>query len=98
MSTKYRLYLLSDCWRKQIRPAALALANYLCQYCGVEPATQVHHLRGYACVGIEKPSDLLAVCDGCHRKLHDLPTPANDNRIRAANDNQLQLPLFLRSS
>jgi hypothetical protein len=94
MSDKYKLYLAADCWRKQTRPAALARAGYVCQYCGERPATEVHHLT-YRSVGQERPHDLLSVCQICHAKLHDLsaviPEPANDN--------QLPMPfLFVRKS
>jgi hypothetical protein len=92
MSAKYDAYLRADCWRKQTRPAALARAGYVCQArirCHGARATQAHH-NNYACVGDERPADLLAVCAACHRALHGRPEPAP----KAANDNEPMLPLF----
>ena len=96
-SPKYDSYLIADCWRKQTRPAALERANYICEArirCKGAWATEVHHKNGYACVGIEQPEDLMAVCSNCHCALHRKPP----KRPKAANDNQFELPLFGRSS
>jgi len=83
MPKAYDWFLVCDCWRTQIRPAALARASFRCQMCGKRRATEVHHLS-YKRIGNEPPQDLLAVCHPCHCELHGL---------RPANDNQILLPL-----
>jgi hypothetical protein len=101
---KYQKYLDSDCWKKQIRAAALERANYICEArirCKGAWATETHH-KNYACVGVERPEDLMAVCNNCHRALHQRPAkPANDNRQLELplNDNDpLAIPAFLKRS
>jgi 5-methylcytosine-specific restriction endonuclease McrA len=90
MSLKYDRYLQIDCWKKQLRCACLEQAKYICQArieCKGAWATEVHHKNGYDNVGVETLDELLACCRNCHRALHRLPKPANDNE-------QFELPLF----
>ena len=63
-------------WQKTVWEC-LALANHVCQRCHVRPAVTAHHLN-YDSLGFERPSDLLAICDECHERLH-YPEAANDN-------------------
>ena len=56
----------------------------MCQRCGEEEATQIHHLRHQADAdkdtgfidGFHKnhPGNLLGVCDACHEAFHDSDT------------------------
>src|SRR6266508_2712462 len=80
----YEWYLGSRFWAEK-RRAALERADYICQVCHKNPATEVHH-KTYERVFNELASDLVAICSPCHRKLHHL---------RPANDNQLRLPFPL---
>ena len=99
-SLKYGQYLLSDCWRMQLRPCCFQRAGYRCQAMVINAsgdpercprkATEVHHLT-YDRVGRERPEDLMAVCSQHHRVLHNKPLALP----RPANDNQLELPLEL---
>lgn len=91
MSARYDHYLRIDCWMKVMRRSVLERANHRCQCrkrCNGARATQVHHVS-YARLGKEQPQDLLAVCDACHRWLHNIAEP----KMIAANDNQLELAL-----
>jgi 5-methylcytosine-specific restriction endonuclease McrA len=65
----YDTYLKSPMWAKK-RAVVLKRANYICEGCLEKPATQVHHLT-YKHVGNEMLFDLVAICDDCHRIIHD---------------------------
>jgi hypothetical protein len=96
-SLKYNQFLRTDCWWNQTRLCCMERAGYYCEVMvmnvrGVamrcpRVATEVHHLT-YVRLGREKPEDLLAVCSAHHRALHNRPA-----KPRAANDNQLELPM-----
>lgn len=73
----YKKYVRLDCW-------ALRRNDYLkkysyCEACGRATdyigggrlPLQVHHLS-YERLGMELDSDLLAVCESCHRALHGM--------------------------
>ena len=62
-------YLKSDAWKRK-RALVLKRDGYRCVFCASR-ATQVHHKK-YAPQNIgREPIDwLVAVCDGCHGKLH----------------------------
>jgi len=64
----YREYLQSQEWAA-IRARVLLRAGRKCEGCG-EEATQVHHLT-YEHVFEEFLFELIAVCRGCHERLHD---------------------------
>lgn len=73
----YDDYLLTPAWRGR-REVVLGKANWVCQLCQTRPATQAHHLRyPKGCVPgstkwlrKERLSDLLAICERCHKGLH----------------------------
>jgi hypothetical protein len=81
--TAYHWYLGSAFWREKSQ-YILRRANYICEKCGIRPATEVHHLT-YERVFQEHPSDLLAVCRQCHAEIH-WRQPANDNQIQFVFD------------
>lgn len=64
----YNRYLQTPEWRER-RRRVMARANGICEGCGEREATQVHHLT-YTRVGHEMLFDLVAVCDACHRTIH----------------------------
>ena len=66
----YNVYLQSDVWKRK-RQRVLERANYLCESCMEEPATLVHHLT-YDRVGKEPLFDLVALCDNCHKQIHNI--------------------------
>lgn len=66
----YREYLQTDHW-KEMRRVALRRARYRCQLCHANTPLNVHH-RTYERRGCEEPSDLIALCEPCHRKFHDI--------------------------
>jgi hypothetical protein len=65
---EYAQYLQSDVW-KQKRKRVLKRANGVCEGCGENPATQVHHLT-YAHIQNEFLWELVAICDECHERVH----------------------------
>ena len=67
---EYRRYLKTDHW-KVTRAEALKRGHYKCHDCGSTTNLQVHHLT-YARRGHERQSDLVVVCDKCHKKRHGI--------------------------
>jgi 5-methylcytosine-specific restriction endonuclease McrA len=65
---KYQQYLGSQKWRDK-RAKVLNRAHHLCEGCGENRATEVHHLT-YANAGDELLFELVALCSGCHAKAH----------------------------
>lgn len=65
----YRQYLTTPAWREK-RWKVMQRANYTCEGCGTERATQVHHLT-YERVSREMLFDLVAICDECHDSIHE---------------------------
>jgi hypothetical protein len=74
----YLWYLGTAFWRER-RERCMKRAKGTCEWCKKRRATQVHHLT-YMRVFNELPTDLVALCDPCHRNVHQLK-PANDNQI-----------------
>ena len=68
------VYLNSDHWQK-LRSEKLKL-NPACEVCKSVVATQVHHLR-YKNLYDVLISDLLSVCDPCHRRQHEIPVESD---------------------
>lgn len=65
----YEKYVKADCWR--LRRDAFIHRFSLCELCGHNKSTQVHHLT-YERLGHELDSDLVATCEGCHKAMHGL--------------------------
>jgi hypothetical protein len=65
---RHEAHLRTPKW-KALRLRVMARANGVCEGCGVAQATDVHHLT-YARLGDEMLFDLVAVCRGCHSKIH----------------------------
>lgn len=65
---KWGAYLRSDEWRKK-RDLVLKRADCVCEGCGVEKATEVHHLT-YERRFTEMLFDLVALCATCHSLIH----------------------------
>jgi 5-methylcytosine-specific restriction endonuclease McrA len=68
----YNEYLLSPEWYAR-RLAVLKRDGNKCRACQ-DDASQVHHLT-YERVGKEPLEDLVAICDGCHERLHQRVVP-----------------------
>jgi hypothetical protein len=66
---EYDKYLESSEWHEK-RLLALKRDEYKCQSCLTRKAVEVHHLT-YQRVFNEPLFDLVAVCNQCHRGLHD---------------------------
>ncbi len=73
----YAAYLASPQWQA-IRRKVFERAGGLCEGCGVEKATQVHHLN-YERIGRELLFDLVAVCRSCHEQCHPEKTETMDD-------------------
>ena len=63
----YRAYLHTDHW-SEVRRKVMRRAHGWCEGCGVNRATEVHHLT-YAHVGNELLFELVAVCREFHERL-----------------------------
>ncbi len=66
---QYAEYIASPAWRR-LRQAALEAAGSQCQQCGVSKwsaTLEVHHLT-YERFKHERLSDLVVLCESCHKK------------------------------
>ena len=84
----YREYLTTDAWKLK-SDQAKAAAGFRCQMVWngqrcPNRCTQTHHAT-YVRLFHELPDDLMALCVGCHRRVHHIMQ-------MVANDNQLSLP------
>jgi 5-methylcytosine-specific restriction endonuclease McrA len=71
ISPEYQQYLQSSQWKNK-RRKVLQRAGYKCEKCGANGSSlQIHHLT-YERIFNERSSDLQAVCDRCHRRLHGI--------------------------
>ena len=68
----YNEYLKTDHW-KSVRKDALKRSKYRCQLCNNNTSLQVHH-RTYENLGNEHYGDLIALCQTCHEKHHNIPS------------------------
>jgi len=66
----YYVYLRSKIWKRK-RLKTLVKANYLCESCKKNKATQIHH-KTYKRIFNEKQNDLIALCNVCHKMEHNL--------------------------
>jgi hypothetical protein len=66
---RYDRYLRSRAWQKK-RAKVLKRANGICEICGDDPPTQIHHLT-YQNLGHEQLDELRALCNHCHIMLHE---------------------------
>lgn len=64
----YNTYLSSENWRK-LRHRVFKRANGVCEGCGLNGATEVHHLT-YENFGNEFLFELIAICKPCHDRIH----------------------------
>jgi 5-methylcytosine-specific restriction endonuclease McrA len=65
---RYQDYLKSPEW-EAMRTQALAFFGHRCQLCNSPEKLQAHH-RTYARLGQEDITDLIVLCDTCHRRHH----------------------------
>jgi hypothetical protein len=68
-SAAYKDHLKSEFWKKT-RIKVINRAGGLCEGCLEREATDIHH-QTYEHLGYEFMFELLAVCDSCHRRLHE---------------------------
>lgn len=74
---EYNDYLSSDIWRHK-RERVLERDEGNCRACGINGATQVHHLS-YRFVGNEPLYDLVSICTACHDKI----TQMDENDVKS---------------
>lgn len=65
---QYFEYLRSSSWAEK-RNEALMRDEYHCSICGNPNNLEVHHLKYPSLLGTEPVSDLMTVCEGCHKKI-----------------------------
>lgn len=83
ISEEYKAYLRSPKWKRK-RKRVLKRANYICEKCHKEKAWQVHHLT-YAHIFHERLKELIALCERCHLKEHDLLIKEIKEKIEMTN-------------
>lgn len=71
-------YLTSDAWQRK-RKLVFQRSGGRCEGCGVNAATQVHHLS-YDHWQAEFLFELAAVCEECHNRLHERLGSHGDDR------------------
>ena len=77
---EYQAYLRGPEWAAK-KAARLDLDGHRCQGCQQEEHLQVHHVT-YARRGRERISDLITVCDRCHRMIHKAYRPCSGAGLR----------------
>lgn len=66
---KYKIYLESGHWLTLSR-LRKEFDDDQCVICGVEHPLQVHHRTYDRCPYMERLSDVVTLCDECHKKYH----------------------------
>lgn len=66
---EYNDYLKTPAWRNR-RELVLKRANNICEGCGKNRATEVHHMT-YDHIRNEFLWELVAICRPCHERFHD---------------------------
>ncbi len=69
----YQEYLQSEAWNHK-RKVALMFWDNRCTLCFSPNRLQVHH-RTYERLGQERITDLIVLCEKCHKIHHFLPQP-----------------------
>lgn len=69
-SEQHRQYLQTEAWAAK-RELVMQRAHGMCEGCGVNKASQVHHLT-YVHQGNEFLWELVAVCRSCHERAHGI--------------------------
>lgn len=64
----YNLYLQTNHWQK-VKRKALKRADYKCMLCSSRKELQIHH-NNYDCLFIERRSDVVCLCQACHKTFH----------------------------
>jgi 5-methylcytosine-specific restriction endonuclease McrA len=76
----YDKYLESDHWKKT-SAKAIKRADYKCQVCGTRKYTlNVHHNNYDNNLYWEKKTDLVVVCNRCHKVIHTYIYKPKENR------------------
>lgn len=60
---------ISPLWAK-LRATRLQMDNYKCKNCGSPINLNIHHIRYPLVWGEEDISDLVTLCDECHKNIH----------------------------
>ena len=58
---------------RAIRAAVMKRANYRCERCLMNRATEVHHLQYPPWGTFDMPANIMAVCHGCHCDIEGKP-------------------------
>ena len=66
---EYKQYLNSPHWQK-IRQAVFKEYGHRCDHCGSSKNLHIHHIT-YEHLGEEEISDLVPLCEDCHKRLHN---------------------------
>jgi 5-methylcytosine-specific restriction endonuclease McrA len=80
---EYGTYILSPEWKRK-RQWALEFWGNRCSLCNSPENLQVHH-RTYERLGDEAITDLIVLCDGCHKRHHGIIETAQTTRADHVN-------------
>lgn len=70
MTEEYQEYLNSPIWWEK-RDRILERDGWQCRKCGSGMNLRVHHIRYPEVLGEEPDSDLITLCDDCHKSVHE---------------------------
>ena len=75
----YEEYLQTKTWQRK-RREALDFWGYRCMLCFSDEKLHAHH-RCYYRLGSELPTDVVILCDSCHKRHHEIIE--QDDKLRA---------------
>lgn len=94
-STRYTSYLRSPAWFA-LRAAHLARYGSDCKACGKSEKIHLHH-KTYDNLGHERPNELVALCESCHRGVHRYAKEHRDLTLWQATDHVVKTGRYRRS-
>jgi hypothetical protein len=68
---EYKKYLKTEHWLELKKRMWSSNVPKVCFACGIGNCKLAIHHRTYTRIGREKISDLVFICDGCHKKIHE---------------------------
>jgi phage terminase large subunit GpA-like protein len=79
----YSAYLKSDHWKDFRKRYWRSSRSKVCWCCGSSDHLQIHHTT-YRRLGKERLTDVIALCESCHREVHDRLRQKGGLRLRTA--------------
>lgn len=86
---KYEDYISSPEWAEK-KQARMNLDGHECQGCRSDKDLRVHHVTYARFGGRERMSDLITVCERCHRLIHKIYKPMAGPRLATVTSRVLK--------